>query len=614
MSKLQDEMRKMQEKPFDFLVFSGGGAKGAIYSGVYEALKESDVVDNVKAVAGSSAGAITATAIAVGIEPEEFKKISGETNLKGLLGQKGLSAGPIMINKDATPLYDLLDNVVRKNISDFLNKNSPNIALLAGNRLNKISEEKEKLAQQKKELTQQSEILKGKGQNFDDIEENIKSLDFQIKSLGEQSVKVQNIIDTQGVEFKALKTKCENKDKILFKDLALVRLLDPAQFKDLLITAVRRDNGELKIFSAEETPEVEIAMACRASASIPIVFKPAKIDDIEYVDGGYRDNIPMKYFSNDSETELIEGGSEQIKKAKDQGRILACAFGSNMDASANIAIYSAKNFDSPNAIVKFLVDVLFKMLAKVGGKFKHTETEKDTMEQLRENALNTVVLNTQGISTLDFDDAQKYAGYLHIKGRMQTLEHFNNHEVGKIIGEEFDYQKLFLTVYEEYDRENLNKTFTSKLLNQISPEEKKTERKTWQERDDIKNHDNKAEVLLSFCTPETWKGQDNKTILQQYVITAALARNNVLTTDTKAMGAFVKTLNDPVTPNKLKESFIDLLAINKSQDQRLTGQNPKQNLANFKFTKQDFNNFLEQNKTQGFKINIQGKGLNSTTR
>nr|WP_269146078.1 hypothetical protein [Rickettsia canadensis] len=34
-------------------------------------------------------------------------------------------------------------------------------------------------------------------------------------------------------------------------------------------------------------------------------------------------------------------------------------------------------------------------------------TLKETNEQLRENALNTVVLDTAGISTLDFKDAQK---------------------------------------------------------------------------------------------------------------------------------------------------------------------------------------------------------------
>ena len=44
MSKLSQKMQKMQETPFEYLVFSGGGAKGAIYSGVYEGLTDANIV------------------------------------------------------------------------------------------------------------------------------------------------------------------------------------------------------------------------------------------------------------------------------------------------------------------------------------------------------------------------------------------------------------------------------------------------------------------------------------------------------------------------------------------------------------------------------------------
>lgn len=39
------------------------------------------------------------------------------------------------------------------------------------------------------------------------------------------------------------------------------------------------------------------------------------------------------------------------------------------------------------------MDVVFKVLARVGGIFKYSEEENKTHEKLRENALNTVVLN-----------------------------------------------------------------------------------------------------------------------------------------------------------------------------------------------------------------------------
>ncbi|WP_155799180.1 patatin-like phospholipase family protein [Rickettsia canadensis] len=46
-----------------------------------------------------------------------------------------------------------------------------------------------------------------------------------------------------------------------------------------------------------------MALACRASVSIPLVFEPVEINGKQYIDGGYLDNIPTKYFK-DNEPEF----------------------------------------------------------------------------------------------------------------------------------------------------------------------------------------------------------------------------------------------------------------------------------------------------------------------
>ncbi|HJD63799.1 MAG TPA: patatin-like phospholipase family protein [Rickettsia endosymbiont of Sericostoma sp.] len=618
-----EEMLERQKTPFEYLVFSGGGAKGAIYSGVYSALAESGAVGMVKAVAGSSAGAISAAMVACGIPPEEFEKISKETNLKGLLGTQGFSAGPVQIGKDGTPLYGLLDKTIRTGVFNFLK--GKNFGELCQSGRDRIVQQQEELEQKKQELLNSIEQLKQQhgdnSQQISDINENIQGLDFQKQQLNKQFDKIQTIIDSNGKEFSELMEKCQAGGKILFKDLALLRLVDSEQFKDLLITAVRRDNGTLQIFSAENSPDVEIALACRASASIPIVFQPATIDGVEYVDGGYRDNVPIGYFPEneskvDSSEELEDSaeeldGFDNVALAKKQGRVLALAFGSGMDASTNVAIYSAKPFDSPSALIKFLMDVVYKTLAQVGGHFKYTETDKATLTNLRENALNTVTLDTQGISTLDFDDAQKYAGYLHIKGRFQTLEYLDNYELGKGVDKNFEQQKFLLSVYEVYDNDNLNKTFAHKMLDHIIPA-KPTE-KSWQDRDATLSHQAKAEALLSFCTSERWEGKDNKSPLKDYVILAATNRNKEVRNDTKALESLINTLNSPTTSSKIKEDFIQLLSIDKKQDKRLnTEKSPAKNIAEFKFTKEDFSGFLSKNKSEAFRISSQGKGVGRT--
>ncbi|BDU60651.1 hypothetical protein FLA4_10610 [Candidatus Rickettsia kotlanii] len=84
-------LEQAQKAPIEYIAFSGG-AKGAIYSGAYEAAKTAGILANVKTVAGSSAGAITATVVALGTPPERFAEISKNTNLQTLLGKKGFFA------------------------------------------------------------------------------------------------------------------------------------------------------------------------------------------------------------------------------------------------------------------------------------------------------------------------------------------------------------------------------------------------------------------------------------------------------------------------------------------------------------------------------------------
>nr|WP_269146079.1 patatin-like phospholipase family protein [Rickettsia canadensis] len=115
----------------------------------------------------------------------------------------------------------------------------------------------------------------------------------------------------------------------------------PVQYKDLVITATQEDTGELTIFNSLYTPNVEIALAYRASVSIPLVFEPVEINGKQYINGGYLDNIPTKSFK-DNEPEFkikeVTDDIEEITLAKKQGRTLAMAFGSGMKANANIAI------------------------------------------------------------------------------------------------------------------------------------------------------------------------------------------------------------------------------------------------------------------------------------
>jgi NTE family protein len=58
--------------------------------------------------------------------------------------------------------------------------------------------------------------------------------------------------------------------------------------KELYVVACQLDTWERTVFSAETRPAVSIPDAVAASSAIPIVFKPVRINGVDYVDGGVK--------------------------------------------------------------------------------------------------------------------------------------------------------------------------------------------------------------------------------------------------------------------------------------------------------------------------------------
>jgi predicted acylesterase/phospholipase RssA/ankyrin repeat protein len=67
------------------LVFQGGGPKNVAYAAVIEELEQQKMLQELKRVAGTSAGAITATLVALNYSSEEIKKILQETDFSKFL-------------------------------------------------------------------------------------------------------------------------------------------------------------------------------------------------------------------------------------------------------------------------------------------------------------------------------------------------------------------------------------------------------------------------------------------------------------------------------------------------------------------------------------------------
>jgi len=72
--------QEMEKYCFRNLVFEGGGVKGIAYAGALEILEKKGCMAQIKKVAGTSAGAISATLVALNYSSKEIENILRETN------------------------------------------------------------------------------------------------------------------------------------------------------------------------------------------------------------------------------------------------------------------------------------------------------------------------------------------------------------------------------------------------------------------------------------------------------------------------------------------------------------------------------------------------------
>lgn len=85
--------------PYRNLVFEGGGVKGIAYGGALEVLEQSAITPQIERVAGTSAGAITATMVSLGYTANEFIEIMMNLDFSKLEDGSDIG-GPVRLIED----------------------------------------------------------------------------------------------------------------------------------------------------------------------------------------------------------------------------------------------------------------------------------------------------------------------------------------------------------------------------------------------------------------------------------------------------------------------------------------------------------------------------------
>jgi len=240
------------------LVLRGGGAKGVGYSAALDQMEKAGMMAGLKNLAGSSAGALTATCLACGLSASEFESgpadalfrpgvldaLKGGGDLPRLYPDLQMEGGLA----PAVASLKVVDQSSATSVANYLNSNWNDGAFQA--RLARL----DPVAQVRLDELRQP-------QNFDE--------------------------NRQG-------------KMITFGDLKSMHELAPDKFKNLTLTGWNKTDQQEVYFDAQTAPDMPVAYAARMSMAFPIAFKAVSIDmngeNKVFADGGIGSNMPSEVF------------------------------------------------------------------------------------------------------------------------------------------------------------------------------------------------------------------------------------------------------------------------------------------------------------------------------
>ncbi|NGX59353.1 MAG: Photosystem I assembly protein Ycf3 [Chlamydiae bacterium] len=359
-------------RPPQNLVFKGGGAKGIAYIGALQALRKENIFGEVQRFAGTSAGSIIATFLAMNFSLEELEELLSTTDLTTFLDHPLSSTekvkGAIKKNVSVSSAFKLFSYI-------FDGIKSPiNFAI-------------EPLKAMFKELWSTTGICEGEA--------------------------FRSWIDAK-IEKKTEKKNCTFGE---FQQL----ILQGRGFKHLHIFAMQLSALEVFHFNSyeERWKNLVISSAVTASMSIPFVFKPVvlKVKEKEgavpkpwgdlgtFVDGGVLCSFPIEAF--DQKRYISSGGSEA------EG---LCPMFNKRTLGFNL-VSPQENIPEPGSI-ETVGDLAIGLIKA----FRHAESILRQMNSYNQHRV--IEIDSKGIRTLDFKLSATQRSDLILSGQQATLDFF----------------------------------------------------------------------------------------------------------------------------------------------------------------------------------------------
>ncbi|KTD35287.1 VipD [Legionella moravica] len=375
------------------LVISGGGAKGLAYAGMFQAMHERGILKHLTHVGGASAGAMTASFLAIGISTEDILKISTQLDLTKLLDSKGMFS-----RAEGTRVRNILELFYIVQIKQHLNA------------IPEPESEEEHF---------QYRILKAK-------------INLYEHALSSQNIKMDTIEDI--LQFAKSKTNLKNLDKaftqlpkshkndsehgienprITFNDVSRLRAIMPEDQKHLIkhlsVVTTNQSRKVIETYNEDNEADASIAEIVQQSGAHPVLFRPAKNAKGELIaDGGILNNMPTKALENSG----LKAEEILCTKAEAGHKFLA-----RLKRVKHHGLEAVSDFYS------FIDSIILELL---GGKLFAGQVKVLNREKIFYHLGNMLYLNTGKITTVTTSPSQQQREQAIETAYQQTLEFIDN--------------------------------------------------------------------------------------------------------------------------------------------------------------------------------------------
>ncbi len=405
----------------EYLVFEGGGGKGYAYVGALQALEELGGLKKIEGVAGTSAGAITALMISLGMSPKEIEDEINNTDFNAFFDppcprlipqpleyvQRKPDAVETMslmgVGTDEDDFRQLLRYILREGQNLGLSQDDAFAALYAGlylililnRRVTKfLGSVKSLLASIKPPL---STLIVYLG----------PYLTYLKRDMGLFSGSAARTYFDKLVSERAAKLEGGNPDH--YRNMPFI-VHKKIFHKELMVCGANFSTGKTVLFSPrkEHTPYFPVADAVRISMGLPIVYKPYVITQEipgwppcgTYVDGGVWNNLPFREIDPD-QTSTQESHTLGLRL----------------------------EIDVPLQM-KSIGDILYRMMLGFTGSGES--------QVLNEFERTMIVLDTRRLSLLEFKPENGVRELVTRRSRRQTYRYFGELPLAKDLATQQD--------------------------------------------------------------------------------------------------------------------------------------------------------------------------------